>query len=328
MARSETSQEDLAEQAANWLVRIDSGQADLQEFENWRNADPRHAATFAQIAIAWQNVADLRTAGIELGADTREDAQEEEEPEEKSSHFVTRRRALTGLAASVVLAAVGTGALLHHRKVYAETGIGERRTIQLPGGSRALLNTDTRIGWDMGETLSVWLERGEAALFVGSGTSRPVFAHAAMIKAQLGQGSFNLELIEAGPVLIAMAGAARIAQDGRKITLLTAGHAMREINGVLTEVALTQAQIARASAWQRGEIIFDGMPLIEAIAEFNRYLPNPIELSDPSIGGVRLGGRYNIDDPNGFLKALHAGFGIDSRHVDGRTYLYRPTPEA
>jgi transmembrane sensor len=42
----------IRDQASLWLARLDSGSADVEAFERWRDADPAHAAAFAKISAA------------------------------------------------------------------------------------------------------------------------------------------------------------------------------------------------------------------------------------------------------------------------------------
>ncbi|WP_443749499.1 FecR/PupR family sigma factor regulator [Asticcacaulis solisilvae] len=39
----------IIDEAATWYAELDSGVADVREFEVWRDSDPRHAVAFAQI---------------------------------------------------------------------------------------------------------------------------------------------------------------------------------------------------------------------------------------------------------------------------------------
>ncbi|MFX6182809.1 DUF4880 domain-containing protein, partial [Acinetobacter baumannii] len=39
---------------------LDGGTGDCADFERWRAADPRHAAAFAEVAHAWQELDRLR----------------------------------------------------------------------------------------------------------------------------------------------------------------------------------------------------------------------------------------------------------------------------
>jgi transmembrane sensor len=77
--------------------------------------------------------------------------------------------------------------------------------------------------------------------------------------------------------------------------------------------------IARLTAWQRGQLIFDDASLSEAAAEFNRYGRDKITLAGADVGKIRVGGVYRIDDPAIFaqviadahhLRVLHSGHEI------------------
>lgn len=318
MASGETSRQAVADQAAEWLVRFDAGRADPEAFERWRDADPRHASIFAQMAATWQKTADLRSAGVALPASGAEPAEDAALPESRLS----RRRLIAGLG-GVAVAALGAGTILWNRSTYAETGVGERRIVQLPDGSRAELNTDTRVAWRLGDMLHFWLERGEAAITVAGAMRHGFVARAATIKADLMDGRYNLRLHSEVPTLVTFSGRARVT-DGRGIgATVMPGHALTDEKAGLTDIALSSAQLARAGAWQRGEIILDGMTLADALEDFNRYLQIRLELVDPAIAGLRLGGRFNTDDPEAFLRALHDAFGIASRVRDGRILLFR-----
>lgn len=39
----------IIDEAAMWYAELDSGVADVREFEAWRDSDPQHAVAFAQI---------------------------------------------------------------------------------------------------------------------------------------------------------------------------------------------------------------------------------------------------------------------------------------
>lgn len=318
MGSEETPRTAITDQAIDWLVRLDAGHGNSDAFEQWRNADPRHAAAFAQVVATWQRTGDLRGSGIDVPPVPVAVAPviiPVAEPETVSAPVgMGRRRFMTGMAASVAVAAAGTGYVLSSRRAYAETGVGERRVVQLPGGSRAEINTNSRITWRMGDQLDLWLERGEAAIFVANNAAHGVVAQTTPMIARLGDGRYNLRVHPAGAQLIAFSGVARVTDgDGGAAMILSPGHTLEARTDGWHEAPMSEAALDAATAWQRSEIVFDGMTLSTALAEFNRYLPQPIELGDASLGAVQLGGRFNTDDPQGFLQALHDGFGIASR---------------
>jgi transmembrane sensor len=43
------SRKELMHEAAEWYAALDAGVADIDAFERWRDADPRHAVAFARI---------------------------------------------------------------------------------------------------------------------------------------------------------------------------------------------------------------------------------------------------------------------------------------
>ena len=314
----------LSEQAIDWLVALDHGTADEQAFETWRSADPRHAAVFAQVAAVWRRTSDPRL-GVLLDhpAETMPPAAEPEAPPRR----MMSRRAVAGGA---VVAALGLGAggfFAWPRRAFAETAIGERRTVQLPDGSHAMLNTDTRVAWRFDDGRDFWVERGEAALLVRQ-AARPFRVHSDPIDARLSQGKFNLRLDPAGGALLVIAGRAAAAYRGALAETLTSGTLLTVSEGTARITRLSSGAIASATAWQHGEIVFDGMRLDRAVAEFNRYLPDKIVLQDPDLAATQLGGDFEIADPQAFLAALHDGFGIEHRADDGRIILFRGADRA
>ena len=321
MGSEDNSRTAIADQAADWLIRLDAGKADPDAFEAWRNADPSHAAAFAQCAAIWQATSDLRSTIA-----PRPKHSETTELPFAADSGTGRRRFLAGIAASVVAITAAGTYLLFSRRAFAETGVGERRIVQLPGGSRVELNTDSRLAWRLDQQLDLWIERGEAAVTVaalGSGSvSRPFHIQTALVSGLLRSGHYNLRVDQEMVSLIALSGSAMISgQDGTRFELQSGQELQATGKGVRNTVLSTDALDA-ATAWKRGIIMFDGMTLATALAEFNRYLPRHIELGESRLGAVRLGGRFSTDDPEGFLSALHDSFGIDHRFEDDRIVLF------
>ena len=56
--------------------------------------------------------------------------------------------------------------------------------------------------------------------------------------------------------------------------------------------------------------MFRDTPLSVAVAEFNRYRTQSIEIDDRSIDAILIGGRFRCTDSEGFLQLLRQGFPI------------------
>jgi transmembrane sensor len=298
----------LIDEATQWLIGLDAGTADEAAFLAWREANPRHSVAFAEAASAWRALGRLQG----LGADTAP----EREPARRAP-VIGRRQMLGGLAAGVVAAVTGGGGVLMLEAVKhsARTKVGERRTLQLPDGSTAELNTDSRVRWSFDKVRAVWLEQGEMALTVVQDAARPFVVHVGDLAGDLQEGRYNVRLKASGPQFISLAGRGTIKGKADAVVPLEP----------LRAVALNQAgphadqmpvsDVRDAVAWQNGEIVFRGMALASAAEEFNRYLQRKIVV-DPSVAQVQLGGRFQVNDLPAFLSSLQGAFGIRVTSTD------------
>ncbi|TCM16149.1 FecR family protein [Novosphingobium sp. PhB165] len=321
----ESSRDDLIDQAAAWLVALDCGTADETAFEVWRNADPRHASAFAQAAATWRRTADPRVPGLlETSGQTElaaEHAYYEAGSRGAASSAMSRRTALSAGLAAMLAAGGVTAWLAVPQRAYAETMVGERRQIMLPDGSTATLNTNSRIGWHFGSERSIWLERGEALFDVRAGDSA-LRLHSDAIGAELTPGRFGLRLEPDTARLMVLAGSAKVQSY-----TIGSGHVAVARGSGLSIEPLDPQVAADATAWEGGRIVFNGMTLGQAVAEYNRYLPYSIVVAEPAIASTRLGGEFRISQPDDFLRSLEDGFGIQHRWHDGKIQLVSaPSP--
>lgn len=307
------SDNDLQAQAADWLVRLDAGTADRTAFEAWRDADPRHAVAFAQATQAWDQIA--------LAGSNRVAA-----PGRRES--LNRRSLLR--AASVALPVVGGGlalfAFLRDDRAYAATAVGERRRFEPVPGVTVELNTDSRVAWrQRGELVDVWLERGEAAVLVGRAIDG-LRLHIGEEAVLLGPGFYNARADDVRRQLIVLEGGARV-QSASSVSRDVVG----EGQGVTLNTPVTRivpVEVASATAWRRGEIVFSGEPLQTAVAEYNRYLDRKLIIADPEVAGIRIGGRFETLRPEPFLAALAGSFDLKATPRGDVIVIERNSPPA
>jgi transmembrane sensor len=65
--------------------------------------------------------------------------------------------------------------------------------------------------------------------------------------------------------------------------------------------------------------MFQGEKLSDVVEEINRYNLRKLQVSDPDIAGLRVGGTFQATDPDGFARALTATFGVKS-HIVARSF--------
>ena len=291
-------------------------------FDVWRDADPRHAAAFAQVAATWRRTADPRLAGL-LDQPAKA-APPHDEPLEVAPPTVSRR-AVVGGAIAALVGLSGAGAFLAWpSRSYAATAVGERRTIRLPDGSHAMLNTDTQLAWHFGS--SARSGSSAAKRHCWSGAATPRCACIATRSMRAWRGKFSLRLNPDGGELLVLAGSASAAFAGGSAAIM-AGTALTVRDGAAHSGGrLSPQAIATASAWQDGRIVFNGMTLDRAVAEFNCYLPDKMVLQQRDLAAIWLGGEFQIDEPDTFLLGLQESFDVAHRRQGNQILLFRKAP--
>jgi transmembrane sensor len=73
--------------------------------------------------------------------------------------------------------------------------------------------------------------------------------------------------------------------------------------------------VERALAWRDGLLLFSGEPLTEVVKEMNRYTETRIEIADPDIAQLSIGGQFKVGNTNAMLRALEVSFGIEARSI-------------
>jgi transmembrane sensor len=101
---------------------------------------------------------------------------------------------------------------------------------------------------------------------------------------------------------------------------LTAGEPVLLAPGEAAETAIGRIVVAphavnvdTAVSWRNGQLVFDDIPLAEALAETQRYRRAPILLADATVGRLRLTGAFPTNDPDRLLRLLPEAFPVEVR---------------
>ena len=102
---------------------------------------------------------------------------------------------------------------------------------------------------------------------------------------------------------------------------LGAGDKLSADAGAVTVQTLAGSDLENALAWRHGQIVFNGVPLSAALARFARYHGRGITAA-PEVAGLSVGGRYSLDDLDGFLSAMEAIMPVRvSRDLSGMVHV-------
>ncbi len=83
------------------------------------------------------------------------------------------------------------------------------------------------------------------------------------------------------------------------------------------EVRLMDADtLKQKDAWRQGLLLFTGDSLEEVVAEIGRYTPVAIEIIDPALKKIRIGGQFRVGDLSGMFEVLETNFGLSITRLD------------
>jgi len=281
----------VREDAATWLSRIQLGTADEQAFEQWRNEQPVHALEFARAYANWEAM-----RGVVSANDRR-----------AAADPMTRRRLLRIAAGGAAVAIGGAFWFSQHQGwTRLATEVGKTRKVTLPDLSELELNTSTEVSWKFAQSRSViQLVRGEIAVTLRQGVN--ALFQSTNLVATLLSGQYNARYLNNLLQLTVIKGAALINDPAGPTThpanVASAGQTVTAAKGQSLKIA-TEPDMESTTAWRKGEIVFHEQPLVAAIAEYNRYLTKKIVIEAPRAELQPVGGRFTTTQPQTFLRAV------------------------
>lgn len=247
--------------------------------------------------------------------------------EASSSTGPTRFRALatSRLAASVTVMAItslgGVGAwyaIEQRDTLVYSTHVGEFHRVQLEDGSTIALNTDSEVRVHYSSHYRhVDLTRGEALFQVAKNKEKPFDVEAGSTTVRAVGTAFSVRLHDAGADerVDVVVSEGRVAINPPSSQTYVAGSLATVRNGRVDATSVDSEDITSKLAWTTGRLMFQGEKLSDVVDEINRYNVRKLQVTDPDIAGLKIGGTFQATDPDGFARALDATFGIKSHLV-------------
>ena len=287
--------------AATWFARVQAQSlnvAEQAEFEAWRAGHPSHEAEYQWLVNLWSATDLLPKERLQALC-------------EVPVTPIKRRSVLGfGLAASVL--AMAGGSLIwsqlqsssHYQASFA-TVSGERRTVTLPDGSAIEINSRSQLQVNFEPAQrTVVLQQGEAMFNVAHDTDRPFVVLAGPGQVTVTGTRFDVRH-EGGQAQVAVeSGSVRVqGADPAARVNLTAG--LGTVINAQGQVAAVQPVNTEAlTAWRKGQLVFNNASLAEVAAEVSRYRDQPLHVSTPALGQLRLSSVFKTNDTQALLSAL------------------------
>lgn len=312
-------------EAAAWLARLQGPHrtaASEAAFKAWLQADPANERAFEHASAIWDLLPGAAAAGAEpaivFGAAV---------PPRQ-----TRRRALQAMAAAVagLLCLTGGYAWLQRDPTYS-TDVGQQTVTLLEDGTRVALNTDSKLVVDYSDKeRHVRLLRGEALFEVTKDARRPFIVSAGAEQVRALGTSFLVRRHADSVDVTLLEGKVEVTRTEEvlpapvKIAVLAPGERLRVRPAA--GASLDRPNLEAVTAWRRGDAIFDDVPLIDAVAELNRYGRTQVIVGDPSLADLRVSGIFATRDVVEFARAMAVLHDLRIEH-DGDSIVLRRKSE-
>ena len=339
------------------LDRYLSGDASPEEqarMEAWLAEDPEHWAQLAALREALEKAA-LSDPAVErakaevwariereIGGAGKSAAKEPERPRRRVPEFtVASRRRFTAaqVAAALFVAAIGgtaIGVLVLRRPSttqaeamqVARTTPGQRAMFRLADGSQVMLGVASVLRYPrefLKGSREVSLE-GEAYFDVIHHERRPFVVRAGDLVAKDLGTQFTVRAYPED------AGARVIVREGR-VGIRAAGAATGGPERVVApgqlgwlggggEPIIEQADTAAFFAWTDGRLVFDAVPLRDALPQLGRWFDLEFRLADTTLGDVPLSATLKTQPTADVLNNLAASLGMRQRQQGRTVTLY------
>lgn len=287
-------------EAAIWLMRLNSGEADARTLRAWQRWRSRNPAS----ELAWQRAEQLQQRLGRLPSPIARPSLERAE----QIQSLDRRRALQMLMLLMVATPVGYG-LRHPASAWTadyRTATGEWRELELPDGSRVALDTASAIDvrFDASQRL-VALHAGEILVTTAHqprGPSRPFLVETrhGLLRA-LGT-RFTVRAGSEATAIAVEQGAVEIAPSSapqRKQIIPAGWRARFDAHAIQPFVALS----GEIGTWAQGVLHADNQRLDDFLAELGRYRPGVLRCA-PEVAGLRISGAFQLRDTDHVLDLL------------------------
>lgn len=316
------------EVAQAWLIKMrgEAAGALRGEFEAWLLASADHDEAYRRAERRMAALAVLKTS-----------------QRHGTSHAEARRGRVRGwlpwgaaaTAIALLIVAIGAGgASLPGQPGSASvaraaepliTQRGEIRSFRLADGSRATLDTDSRLDVAFGAgARGVRLVRGRVRLSIAK-QDVPLHIGAGRGVTIANDAEIDLSLDETGTVsAVLRRGEAELRADakGGPATALPRGKTLIYRRDGRLQVDVAQASGIPAS-WPEGWAEYRSIRLDRLVAEANRYAVIPIVIDDAASAALEVSGRFHLSETDGFVERIAILFGLKVERTANAIHLRR-----
>jgi len=299
----------VVKQAISWMLRLRNNRANRRlqaQCEDWREAHHDHELAWQRVQALQQELSGQLAAvpGARLTL-------------ENSAQGLGRRQALKLLSGVMLVSSAAwiSRDLIGWQRWTSDlaTATGERRSVQLPDGTRLQLNTDSAVDLDFNpQQRLITLVRGEILVTCGV-ASAPL-----LVKTRHGllegiDGRFAVRQDSDCTRLSVLSGNVAIHTPHGADGLSLQVHAGENYLVRQTQATLAAPMNMDVGAWADGLIVTRGMRLADFLSEVGRYRHGYLGCS-ADIADLRLSGVFRLEDTDTLLAILPQTLPVQVRY--------------
>jgi len=289
----------IDDEAIAWLARMGGNPAagEREAFAQWCSRSPAHRRALARANLLLEDIGHTQAA-----SDHRQLLQVMAPRRQRG---LNRRALLVGGVSAAALAGVGILGM-GNMPIPGEqrTATGERRSLLLPDGSRAWLNTASSVALAFtGARRQLLLKAGEVFVDVAA-AGTPLFevmAPAGTLSTRVAR--FTLRQQATGCLLTVLSGEVTVKTPAATAHV-TGNRSLQFGAGGITAPQPVDAEAA--SAWVRGKLVFNQQPMHDIADEMERYLQGQVVIVGQYLRRLRLSGVFELDDLEALPRTIAA----------------------
>lgn len=299
---------DLDQQAANWVIRLNEGnlsEREQQQFERWKAADPQHGAAFARLQGFVGRLQALRPQQAPVQAALE-------------AARVRRRnpagRVLLGLLVALPVALALRAYPPNYWLADQRTAPAQWQQLKLEDGSQLTLSGNSAVDLSFnGQQRQVRLLRGEILVQVAHDATRPftVVTDDGQMRA-LGT-RFTVKR-EAPGTLLSMLESSVAATDASQHddVQVSAGQQARITPSAVKLLGRIDPR-ATDAAWKHHQLVVQDRPLPEVLDELARQYGGHVQFDRQQLADLRVSAVLPLDNPRRALQLIADGLPVRIR---------------
>lgn len=334
----------IEEQASIWVMRLAEGEitASDPDFARWLSESQKHKDAFSKLSAFWDGLEFTEALNDYAESDVAKASMRQER---MARRFRPLKPLLFGAVAASFIAFVSmlgfqsedlaTGSYQEQ----FETAVGEQETINLPDGSKVILNTNSALQVAFVDNKRrLLLTRGEAYFDVAPDATKPFSVQTDKGSVTAVGTAFSVRLVEKKLNVVVTEGRVALnalpeepaSRTGQGEGLDTSSEAVIQplnvmevsagqtavIDQGIEDISIIQpAVLAKTLDWQDGELSFRGETLDQVVRELQRYTNIRIEIADDQLREQKIVAYYKVGDVERMFEALNIMANIDVEHI-------------